>query len=184
MRGRNVYTIGHDIKVVADKEMNKGLKKKPAVCLGEAHISVARLRLSRSDPCKFTVFSGTKPLVLRAENSADRQRWINALKQGILYYKQVLEGAALAGEVAEDPNFVVLRNELMSLKASEAILEACTNWAVGMKRQHDRKLEDKEDELLDLQDELQTLEQEKMALEETILQTPSARAGDAHHIQV
>ncbi|KAM3294596.1 hypothetical protein ACQJBY_037471 [Aegilops geniculata] len=52
----------------------------PRKPLGEIHLKVSTVRESRSDDRRFSVFSGTKRLHLRAETREDRAAWLEALR--------------------------------------------------------------------------------------------------------
>lgn len=47
---------------------------------GEIHLKVSSIRESRSDDKRFSIFTGTKRLHLRAETREDRMAWMEALK--------------------------------------------------------------------------------------------------------
>uniref|UniRef100_A0A0D9VXZ5 PH domain-containing protein n=1 Tax=Leersia perrieri TaxID=77586 RepID=A0A0D9VXZ5_9ORYZ len=53
------------------------LPRKP---IGEIHLKVSSVRESRSDDRRFSIFSGTKRLHLRAETREDRAAWVEALQ--------------------------------------------------------------------------------------------------------
>ncbi|RLN38732.1 hypothetical protein C2845_PM01G31030 [Panicum miliaceum] len=48
--------------------------------IGEIHLKVSTVRESRSDDRRFSIFSGTKTLHLRAETREDRAAWLEALR--------------------------------------------------------------------------------------------------------
>ncbi|KAL6637693.1 hypothetical protein ACP70R_025265 [Stipagrostis hirtigluma subsp. patula] len=52
----------------------------PRKPLGEIHLKVSTVRESRSDDRRFSIFSGTKRLHLRAETREDRAAWLEALR--------------------------------------------------------------------------------------------------------
>ncbi|XP_062212164.1 oxysterol-binding protein-related protein 1C-like isoform X2 [Phragmites australis] len=52
----------------------------PRKPLGEIHLKVSTVRESRSDDRRFSIFSGTKRLHLRAETREDRTAWLEALR--------------------------------------------------------------------------------------------------------
>jgi len=163
MRGREHYTIGNKIKERYKKE-TRGQRKKfrgqvpyhsreDATPLGEVHISVATLRVSRSDPTKFTIYSGTKPLEIRAESTADRQRWISMLEQAKIYYDHKLKaGDASRPGASKDADLQALQTELGHLGASPGIMEVCTHWATGVQRQHADKTSSLQDHMMELQE--------------------------------
>ncbi|KAJ3672929.1 hypothetical protein LUZ60_006303 [Juncus effusus] len=47
--------------------------------IGEVHLKVSQIRESKSDDKRFSIFSGTKTLRLRAETRDDRIRWLECL---------------------------------------------------------------------------------------------------------
>ncbi|KAL1815662.1 hypothetical protein ACET3Z_018236 [Daucus carota] len=47
--------------------------------VGQVHLKVSSIRESRSDDKRFSIFTGTKRLHLRAETREDRQQWLEAL---------------------------------------------------------------------------------------------------------
>ncbi|XP_038874498.1 oxysterol-binding protein-related protein 1C [Benincasa hispida] len=53
------------------------LRRKP---FGEVHLKVSSIRESRSDDKRFSIFTGTKRLHLRAETREDRLAWMDALQ--------------------------------------------------------------------------------------------------------
>ncbi|KFK32151.1 hypothetical protein AALP_AA6G204700 [Arabis alpina] len=53
------------------------LRRKP---FGEVHLKVSSVRESRSDDKRFSIFTGTKRLHLRAETRDDRTTWVEALQ--------------------------------------------------------------------------------------------------------
>ncbi|XP_039113772.1 oxysterol-binding protein-related protein 1C [Dioscorea cayenensis subsp. rotundata] len=52
------------------------LRRKP---IGEVHLKVSSIKESRSDDKRFSIFTGTKTLHLRAETREDRGSWMEAL---------------------------------------------------------------------------------------------------------
>ncbi|CAN1185907.1 Oxysterol-binding protein-related protein 1C [Linum perenne] len=48
--------------------------------VGEVHLKVSTIRESRSDDKRFSIFTGTKRLHLRAETREDRLAWMEALQ--------------------------------------------------------------------------------------------------------
>ncbi|XP_048331317.2 oxysterol-binding protein-related protein 1C isoform X2 [Ziziphus jujuba] len=56
---------------------NHHLRRKP---FGEIHLKVSSIRESKSDDKRFSIFTGTKRLHLRAETREDRSAWMEALQ--------------------------------------------------------------------------------------------------------
>ena len=186
MRDRECYKIGDRIDKIRRKQAEMdSFQDNP---LGEMHISVARIRLSKADATKFRIFTGIKKggkgnfgwrgaLQLRAESSADRQRWINILKVSQEYYqtKDRLEGASAATPTADvDDDFAQLESQLQGLNAPASVLEVCRVWAEKKKEAHEEELQKEREELLDMQDEMRNVLEEKRYLEDTILSMTSA----------
>ncbi|KAH6780374.1 binding protein 1C [Perilla frutescens var. hirtella] len=48
--------------------------------VGEVHLKVSSIRVSRSDDRRFSIFTGTKRLHLRADSAEDRVAWMEALE--------------------------------------------------------------------------------------------------------
>uniref|UniRef100_A0A0C9S939 TSA: Wollemia nobilis Ref_Wollemi_Transcript_9503_3010 transcribed RNA sequence n=1 Tax=Wollemia nobilis TaxID=56998 RepID=A0A0C9S939_9CONI len=57
-----------------------GIEPKRRMPVGEVHLKVSSVRESRSDDKRFSIFTGTKRLHLRAESRDDRAAWIEALQ--------------------------------------------------------------------------------------------------------
>lgn len=78
---KGVRVIGEDSLKLIRKPKNQGVepnrRRRP---LGEVHLKVSSIRESRSDDKRFSIFSGTKRLHLRAESREDRAAWIEALQ--------------------------------------------------------------------------------------------------------
>eukprot|EP01052_Picozoa_sp_SAG31_P011197 SAG31_NODE_629_length_13436_cov_116.287825_10_plen_456_part_00 len=180
MRDRECYTIGEKVKDRYRKEL-AGQKKKfrgvpshareDAAPLGEVHISVATLRISKSDSTKFTIYSGTKPLEIRTESTTDRQRWISMLQQAKSYYEGVLQQDAAFNMVpAEvDPELNSLHSKLEQLGASAKIMEVCTQWADALRQSEADKHARQQEQIMELQDQLRDVSEEKHILESTLL---------------
>lgn len=75
-------------KVIGDESMRRirrhrnsssslPLRRKP---FGEVHLKVSSIRESRSDDKRFSIYTGTKRLHLRAETREDRMAWVDALQ--------------------------------------------------------------------------------------------------------
>ncbi|XP_021846168.1 oxysterol-binding protein-related protein 1C isoform X1 [Spinacia oleracea] len=76
-------------KVIGDESMRRirrhrhssssshALRRKP---FGEVHLKVSSIRKSRSDDKRFSIYTGTKRLHLRAETREDRMAWVDALQ--------------------------------------------------------------------------------------------------------
>nr|XP_043606594.1 oxysterol-binding protein-related protein 1C [Erigeron canadensis] len=81
------YTIHGPDKIMISKENDKGCRvigsrlphhRKP---LGELHLKVSSILESRTDDRRFSVFTGTKRLHLKANTREDQLEWMEALNQ-------------------------------------------------------------------------------------------------------
>ncbi|KAF2296758.1 hypothetical protein GH714_001706 [Hevea brasiliensis] len=59
---------------------NNGNAQFRRIPVGEIHLKVSSIRESRSDDKRFSIFTGTKRLHLRAETREDRLAWMEALQ--------------------------------------------------------------------------------------------------------
>ena len=134
-----------------------------------------------SDPTKFRIFSGLKKsgagnfgwrgaLQLRAESSADRQRWINILNEMKSHYKtkSLLQDDILQSTAGDD-DLLRLEEQLQGLNVTASVMDVVRTWAAAKEEAHEEALNKERDELMDLQDELRTVLEEKRYLEETII---------------
>ncbi|KAL9394433.1 hypothetical protein Peur_013718 [Populus x canadensis] len=64
-------------RISRPKNGNSQNRRKP---VGEIHLKVSSIRESRSDDKRFSIFTGTKRLHLRAETREDRLAWMEALQ--------------------------------------------------------------------------------------------------------
>ncbi|KAI3825559.1 hypothetical protein L1987_07049 [Smallanthus sonchifolius] len=80
------YKIHGPDKIIVSKETDKGSRiigscfphhNKP---LGEIHLKVSSIRESRSDDRRFSIFTGTQRLHLRANTQEDQIEWMESLK--------------------------------------------------------------------------------------------------------
>ncbi|KAL6527554.1 hypothetical protein OROGR_016644 [Orobanche gracilis] len=59
---------------------NSGSSPEDRKPVGEVHLKVSSIRESRSDDRRFSIFTGTKRLHLRAESREDQMAWVEALQ--------------------------------------------------------------------------------------------------------
>ncbi|XP_052190349.1 oxysterol-binding protein-related protein 1C-like [Diospyros lotus] len=64
-------------RISRHKNGGSQLHRKP---VGEVHLKVSSIRMSRSDDKRFSIFTGTKTLRLRADTRDDRLAWVDALQ--------------------------------------------------------------------------------------------------------
>ncbi|KAJ0976027.1 hypothetical protein J5N97_017992 [Dioscorea zingiberensis] len=119
------------------------LRRKP---IGEVHLKVSSIKESRSDDKRFSIFTGTKTLHLRAETREDRGSWMEALHAVKEMFPRMsnselmapLDGLVVSTEklrqrlqeegVREDSEqimraeFAALQNQLVALKQKQSLL--------------------------------------------------------------
>ncbi|KAK1384415.1 oxysterol-binding protein-related protein 1C-like [Heracleum sosnowskyi] len=94
IHGQNKIVIDHDtfkgFRIIGD-DSNKRISRikkssnasasqiRDSTPVGEVHLKVSSIRESRSDDKRFSIFTGTKRLHMRAETQEDRQQWLEAL---------------------------------------------------------------------------------------------------------
>ncbi|KAH7833516.1 hypothetical protein Vadar_007082 [Vaccinium darrowii] len=142
------------------------LRRKP---VGEVHLKVSSIRESKSDDKRFSIFTGTKRLHLRAETRDDRVAWMDALQA----VKDMFPRLSNSELMAPVDNVVVstekLRQRLLQEGASEAAIQdseqimrnefaVLQNQLMVLKQKHWLLL-----------DTLRQLETEKVDLENTVV---------------
>ncbi|KAG6500396.1 hypothetical protein ZIOFF_040241 [Zingiber officinale] len=93
--------------------------------VGEVHLKVSSIRESRSDDKRFSIFSGTKRLHLRAETGDDRVAWVEVLQAMKDMFPRISNG----DHMAPVENVVVstekLRKRLQEDGLSETAIQDC-----------------------------------------------------------
>ncbi|KAK9075545.1 hypothetical protein SSX86_003870 [Deinandra increscens subsp. villosa] len=114
-------------KINVSKETDKGHRiigscishhRKP---LGELHLKVSSIRESRSDDRRFSIFTGTKRLHLRATNQEDKMEWMEALKVMKLRFPRMSNKELMSGEITVSTE--KLRARLLEEGVNEEIIE-------------------------------------------------------------
>ncbi|GLU01008.1 hypothetical protein SLE2022_183350 [Rubroshorea leprosula] len=185
------YKIHGPDKIVVNQETEKGCKvigedsmriisghknshsnfhpqRKP---FGEVHLKVSSIRESRSDDRRFSIFTGTKRLHLRAETREDRVAWMEALQAVKDMFPRMSNSELMASmdNAAVAVSTEKLRQRLMEEGVSEAAIQdseqimktefaAVQNQMVLLKEQQRGLIEN-----------LRQLETEKVDLENTVV---------------
>ena len=112
-------------------------------------LSLLPFLLLPPDPTKFRIFSGLKKsgagnfgwrgaLQLRAESSADRQRWINILNEMKSHYKtKELLQDGMGQSTGGDDDMLRLEEQLQGLNASASVIEVVRTWAAAKEEAHE-----------------------------------------------
>lgn len=181
------YKIHGSHKIIVNEETEKGSKvigevsmrrmsrngnsqSRQRIPVGEIHLKVASIRESKSDDKKFSIYTGTKRVHLRAETREDRVKWMEALQavkemfpriSNSDYFVPMDNGVAVSTEK--------LRQRLLDEGVSEdAIQESEDIMRDEFSGLHKHLVVLKQRQLL-LIDTLRQLETEKVDLEDTVV---------------
>lgn len=138
--------------------------------IGEIHLKVSSIKESRSDDKRFSIFTGTKTLHLRAGSREERVEWMEALQAVKDLYPRIPN----SGELTGNGGLVVvstkrLRQRLMDEGLSEeAIKESEQIMRDEFSLLHNHLVVLKQKQAL-LVDTLRQLESEKVDLEDTVV---------------
>ncbi|XP_030443777.1 oxysterol-binding protein-related protein 1C isoform X2 [Syzygium oleosum] len=142
------------------------LRRKP---FGEIHLKVSSIRESKSDDKRFSIFTGTKRLHLRAETREDRLTWMEALQA----VKDMFPRMSNSELMAPMDNLAVSTEKLRQRLQEEGLREAAIVDSEQIMRSEFASLQS---QLLLLQqkqclltDTLRQLETEKVDLENTVV---------------
>lgn len=136
---------------------------------GEVHLKVSSIRESRSDDKRFSIFTGTKRLHLRADTREDRLAWMEALQAVKGMFPRMSNSELMAPIGGITVSTEKLRQRLLEEGVSEAAIQdseqimrnefsAMQDQLVLLKQKH-----------LLLMDTLRMLETEKVDLENTVV---------------
>ncbi|XP_057504507.1 oxysterol-binding protein-related protein 1C-like isoform X2 [Actinidia eriantha] len=160
--------IGEDSlrRIARNKNEGSQLQRKP---VGEVHLKVSSIRESRSDDKRFSIFTGTKRLHLRAETREDRAAWMDALQAVKDMFPRMSNSELMAPVDNVVESTEKLRQLLLEEGASEAAIQdseqIMRNEFAAMQNQL-MLLRQKHWLLLDT---LRQLETEKVDLENTVV---------------
>ncbi|XP_047340957.1 oxysterol-binding protein-related protein 1C-like isoform X2 [Impatiens glandulifera] len=160
--------IGEESLRIISRHKNGGsqLRRNP---IGEIHLKVSSIRESRADEKRFSIFTGTKRLHLRAETREDRVAWIDALHAVKDMFPRMSNSELMA---SMDNIFVsteTLRQRLLDEGVNEAaILDSEQIMKTEFTHLQNQLMIIKQKHLL-LIDTLRQLETEKVDLENTVV---------------
>ncbi|KAI4389779.1 hypothetical protein MLD38_001965 [Melastoma candidum] len=190
------YKIHGPDRIVVNKETEKGAKiigedsrrrlsrngqaksqprRKPS---GEVHLKVSSISESRSDDRRFSIYTGTKRLHLRAENREDRIAWMEALQAVKNMFPRISNSELMSPVETAVVSTEKLRHRLQeegvcdeAIQDSEQIMrsefESLQNQLVLLKQKHWLLL-----------DTLRQLETEKVDLENTVVDESQRQLND------
>ncbi|KAJ8445131.1 hypothetical protein Cgig2_029503 [Carnegiea gigantea] len=151
------------------------LPRKP---FGEIHLKVSSIRESRSDDKRFSIFTGTKRLHLRAETREDRAAWIDALQA----VKDMFPRMSNSELMAPVDNVAVSTEKLRQRLQEEGVSEAAIQDSEQIMRNEFAALQNqivllKQKQWL-LIETLRQLETEKVDLEDTVVDESQRQSRD------
>ncbi|GAA0153532.1 transfer/carrier protein [Lithospermum erythrorhizon] len=137
--------------------------------VGEVHLKVASIRESRSDDKRFSIFTGTKRLHLRAESIEDRMTWLEAFQAVKDIFPRISNSELMAPVDHVTVSTEKLRQRLLEEGVSETAIQdseqimknefsSLQNQLMLLKQKH-----------WILTDTLRQLESEKVDLENTVV---------------
>ncbi|KAL0438043.1 UNVERIFIED_CONTAM: Oxysterol-binding protein-related protein 1C [Sesamum latifolium] len=137
--------------------------------IGEVHLKVSSIRESRSDDKRFSIFTGTKRLHLRAESREDRMTWMEALQA----VKDMFPRISNSELMAPVDNLSVSTEKLRQRLLKEAVSETAIQESELIMKNEFASLQKqlmilKQKHWL-LMDTLRQLETEKVDLENTVV---------------
>ncbi|XP_007018960.2 PREDICTED: oxysterol-binding protein-related protein 1C isoform X1 [Theobroma cacao] len=150
-------------------------RRKP---FGEVHLKVSSIRESRSDDKRFSIFTGTKRLHLRAETREDRVAWMEALQA----VKDMFPRMSNSELMAPVDNVAVSTEKLRQRLMMEGVSESAIQDSEQIMRSEFAALQSqllllKQKQWL-LIDTLRQLETEKVDLENTVVDESQNKLTD------
>ncbi|KAI4337771.1 hypothetical protein L6164_016147 [Bauhinia variegata] len=145
---------------------------------GEIHLKVSSIRESKSDDKRFSIFTGTKRLHLRAETREDRVAWMEALQA----VKDMFPRMSTSELMAPLDYLTVSTEKLRQRLLEEGVSEAAIQDSEQIMRSEFAALQNqlvliKQKQLI-LMDTLRLLETEKVDLENTVVDESQRKLND------
>ncbi|CAL9766469.1 unnamed protein product [Musa acuminata subsp. burmannicoides] len=162
----------------------KGHPHLPRRPVGEIHLKVSSIRESRSDERRFSIFSGTKRLHLRADTRENRLVWVEALQA----VKDMFPRISNSELMAPMDNVIVSTEKLRQRLLEEGLSEAAIQDSEQIMRSEFASLQNqvvllKQKQIL-LLDTLRQLETEKVDLENTLIDENHKRSRECESTSV
>ncbi|KAL8030922.1 hypothetical protein ABFX02_14G317800 [Erythranthe guttata] len=137
--------------------------------IGEVHLKVSSIRESRSDDRRFSIFTGTKRLHLRAESREDRMAWVEALQAVKDMFPRMSNSELMAPVDNIAVSTEILRQRLLQEGISEAAIQDCEQIMRNEFASLQNQLMLLRQKYWLLMDTLRQLETEKVDLENTVV---------------
>ncbi|XP_010428857.1 PREDICTED: oxysterol-binding protein-related protein 1C-like [Camelina sativa] len=122
---RRSKLIGGDSLRFICRHSKRGDVHSPGKPLGQIHLKVSSIGQSISDAKRFTLYTGTKSLHLRAATSEDRNAWIEALKAVKETFPRMSNEELMASTTNVSLSTDKLRQRLMKEEVNETIIKDC-----------------------------------------------------------
>ncbi|XP_023549813.1 oxysterol-binding protein-related protein 1C-like [Cucurbita pepo subsp. pepo] len=151
------------------------LRRKP---FGEVHLKVSSIRESRSDDKRFSIFTGTKRLHLRAETREDRVAWMEALQAVKELFPRMSNCELMAPMDFLSVSTDKIRQRLLEEGVSETAIQDTENimkTEFAALQNQLLLLKQKQWQLIDT---LRHLETEKVDLENTVVDESQRQSND------
>ncbi|XP_022993814.1 oxysterol-binding protein-related protein 1C-like isoform X1 [Cucurbita maxima] len=151
------------------------LRRKP---FGEVHLKVSSIRESRSDDKRFSIFTGTKRLHLRAETREDRVAWMEALQAVKELFPRMSNCELMAPMDFLSVSTDKIRQRLLEEGVSETAIQDTENimkTEFAALQNQLLLLKQKQWQLIDT---LRNLETEKVDLENTVVDESQRQSND------
>ncbi|KAJ1439220.1 Pleckstrin-like proteiny domain [Sesbania bispinosa] len=156
-------------------QQHSQLRRKP---FGEIHLKVSSIRESRSDDKRFSIFTGTKRLHLRAETREDRVAWVEALQA----VKDMFPRMSNSELMAPVDNVAISTEKLRNRLQQEGVSEVAIQDSEQIMRNEYAALQNQllllKQKQLTLIDNLRLLETEKVDLENTVVDESQRQLND------
>ncbi|KAL7086255.1 hypothetical protein ACP275_14G328200 [Erythranthe tilingii] len=137
--------------------------------IGEVHLKVSSIRESRSDDRRFSIFTGTKRLHLRAESREDRMAWVEALQAVKDMFPRMSNSELMAPVDNIAVSTEILRQRLLQEGITEAAIQDCEQIMRNEFASLQNQLMLLRQKYWLLMDTLRQLETEKVDLENTVV---------------
>ncbi|KAI9106868.1 hypothetical protein K1719_022396 [Acacia pycnantha] len=145
---------------------------------GEIHLKVSTIRESKSDDKRFSIFTGTKRLHLRAETREDRVAWMEALQT----VKDMFPRMSNSELMAPIDNVTISTDKLRQRLLEEGVSEAAVQDSEQIMRNEFAALQTQlvlhKQKQWVLIDTLRQLETEKVDLEDTVVDESQRQLND------
>ncbi|XP_010419244.1 PREDICTED: oxysterol-binding protein-related protein 1C-like [Camelina sativa] len=124
MDRRSKLIGGESLRFIC-RHSKRGDVHSPGKPLGQIHLKVSSIGQSISDAKRFTLYTGTKSLHLRAATSEDRNAWIEALKAVKETFPRMSNEELMASTTNVSLSTDKLRQRLMKEEVNETIIKDC-----------------------------------------------------------